>query len=113
MSTELKTLRQIADEVGKFPFEVIGSETNGTVKLFGINLEGTGMVGQRSIARNPDTWKMDEPLWTLVTPKKKLVEFLYQGTGVCNYHSRWEESPQEWCEGRGFAFVKILREVEL
>lgn len=52
--------------------------------------------------------------WTLVTPKKKLVEFLYKLRFDDNEHyTQWSENPKKWCEDNERRYVMNLREVEL
>lgn len=110
--TELKTLREIATEVG-FPFEAFADCQPANRKLFLGFDRAERIVGVRQ-DNTVDTWLTDSKIWTLFTPKPKLVEVLYEEDGLLVTSWQRQDEYESWMKKyRGIKFIKILREVEL
>lgn len=119
---KLKTLRELADEVG-FPFDAssdlyadksiqvfhcIGIAPDG--KALGWYTEGTTSWINKAVTENKSS------CWTLVTPKKKLIEYACD-SGHKYPDILWEyggeAEARKHCDSMGAHFIKILREIEL
>lgn len=108
---KLKTLREIASEVG-FPFEAERQDGE-FIRCLDISPIKRVAIGWNRHDRIVSYSQSDEG-WTLVTPKKKLVEFLYQDGE--SYYSGWdstEELAREWCGKLTRKFIKVIREIEI
>ncbi len=118
MGNKMKTLKELADEVGGFPFEAVngGVGTPDTYKCIGIAPDGQALGWYLSGSHHLEaSIENKSRCWTLVTPKKKLVEFLmeFADGSPCVTHAYGLEAAKKHCDDNDAKFIKILREVEI
>ncbi len=114
----MKTLKELAEEVG-FPFEAEFKSKNGDIQKYWFH--GWCKTGPEGVIVEPGDGSLTinrEPhikRWTLVTPKKKLVEYLcHEALDIwSNYWAESEDKAREWCTKNQCTFIKVLREEEI
>jgi hypothetical protein len=110
---ELKTLKELLDEVGSFPFQAT------TVNLTIINVVGKG-PGDKYIVWYQKTENIDlkvpdvDKCWTLVPKKKVLKSFVYQTNDGKFYPSlEYTDDIEHHCKQHNCKLIKILDEIEV
>jgi hypothetical protein len=105
----LKTLRELADQVG-FPFDAVRYRE--TFHCIGISPNDQKAMGWyfNEMAMSISA---EKPEWTIAPKKKVLKSFVYQAPNgnIFKCHE-YMEKPEEWCGGR-FKLIKILDEIEV
>ena len=110
--TELKTLRELADEVDSFPFDADydGRETHVIVAI----APNGYALGWSKVDGSCGYWKDNLKLWTLAPKKKVLKSFVYQNhIGRCYISDVYCEDPDSWCKQSDVKLIKILDTIEV
>jgi hypothetical protein len=108
--TQLKTLRELADQVG-FPFDAVNHGLH--FHCIGISPKDQVAIGWSLL---DDTARRFDALlsnWSLVPKKKIFKSFIYEDkTGIWE-SIQLQEDPKEWCERAEARLIKITHEVEV
>jgi hypothetical protein len=109
--TELKTLRELADEVG-FPFDAIDT-TKEIFHCLGISPQGFSVGWEED--GSPRHRQSAVRIWTLVPKKKVLKSFVYQCLNGGSFYAyvTYIKDPENWCELNRAKLIKILDEIEV